>query len=107
MVAPVSTELRTLANRLAIAAVTSTDPAATIAMADAAQALLTLADKPLAELPKIDPIRDDVAHWRALPEQRLRNENACDAWNLAAGLHVAAERAAAAQAAEKRAAVIL
>lgn len=57
-----------------------------------ATALRELADRNLVDLPQIDPVRDDLGHWLALPDQRLRSENGADAWNLAAGLYVEADR---------------
>lgn len=57
-----------------------------------ARALREFAQHRVVILPAIDPARDDLGHWTNLPDDRLRNENGCDAWNLAAGLYVAADR---------------
>lgn len=57
-----------------------------------AEKLRELADRNLAALPQIDPARDDLGHWTELSEHRLRSEIAADAWNLAAGLYVRADR---------------
>lgn len=61
--------------------------------ATAAATLRALAARNPVALPVIDPARDDLAHWRRLPEQNLRNETYADAWNLAAGLHETERRA--------------
>lgn len=58
-----------------------------------ARALREFAQHRVVILPAINPARDDLGHWTTLPDDRLRNENGCDAWNLAAGLYVAADRA--------------
>jgi hypothetical protein len=58
-----------------------------------AEQLRELADRRLVALPAIDPQRDDLGHWIGLSDHRLRSENHCDAWNLAAGLFVQADRA--------------
>lgn len=88
MDATISTKLRMLADRV-------------LAGHDAPEVTVTVL-RLLAEqydtailLPTVDPARDDLAHWRGLTDQKLRNENGADAWNLAAGLHVARERTTA------------
>lgn len=95
MSAQIRTKLLALADRV----IAAEDSAVTIATV---LRLLAAQLEGSVELPAIDPRRDDLAHWRGLSDDQLRGENGADAWNLAAGLHVAHERAQAA--AEKLAA---
>jgi hypothetical protein len=83
MDATISTKLRTIGERVVSGEIT---------VEAAAGLLRMIADRNPIVLPSIDPARDDLAHWRGLDLLKLRNENNADAWNLAAGLHVARER---------------
>lgn len=61
------------------------------------RALHQLADRPLVVLPAIDPGRDDLRHWIELDDTRLADEIHADAYNLAAGVYVQADRVAQAE----------
>lgn len=84
MIAPLNDTLRAAADQLERAA--HADPHV---RAVAAQ-LRGIADRgTVVALPVIDPARDDLTHWYGIGRSRLACEVTADAWNLAAGVHVA------------------
>ncbi|BBG01601.1 MULTISPECIES: hypothetical protein [Pseudonocardia] len=86
-----SLELATHLNAIAedLFALRPDDPIALMA----ARRIHELAKKDLVILPHINPEHDQVDHWTRLSDHRLNSEINADAWNLAAGLYVARDRA--------------